>query len=444
MRLAALALLAWPAPAEPPVAAPRHFQEPAAPAPDTGRPSLEAWLERARQRSSAERERLRPLVVARLGQLTALGPGGPRVQMDAIRATLAELGPASAPLLVEVLDPGPDADETAIHRAREAALALEPIVTVAVTEPLVTLARSGSPLGREHAVHLLGFSAEPGRAGRVLNAIYEEGPAPLGRIALAALARLGSAEHEPLFGAALGSQDPLLVEAALGALASARSSKQAPAVLDLLRRTDSAVAHAESLLAYHLACPEVVGAEEAGAWIDLVASYRLKPTQAVRVLEALPVFEVTRESAVRKRLEGFAETRFPSIREAALLCLALVGDRGARRELLRAYDETIEEFPGLFESHRLRAVVYYRLGEYDKATRDFKKALQQNVVDREERDALLIGLARCYALSDKLKLAAEALAEAWLTPPELSALAADPDFATLLANPKYGAALRGE
>ena len=413
----------------------------AGPPPDggpTGDRSLQDLLRDARARHAEELAALRPRVEELLGRLEALGPEADRSALAEPRRELARLDPIVAPLLVEALEPGPDPTDARVFRSREAARALETKATSAVTAGLVRLARTGSSNGRRMALHVMGFSEEPERVEPVLAEVFHSSEGALERQALLSLARIGGPESGRLLGEALESERAPLVAVALDALIENRAAAQVESVLALVGQPERAAAHVDGILAYFRACPEVVDGGVLARLCGLSRSIDLELDQRVQVLESLADIEGVSLADAREHVEPLVDQPTARLANAALLCLARLGDRGARRDLMRDYDEVVEDNRTWYRGYERRGEVLLKLGEYEKASRDFKRALQQDVNNREVESQIRVSLARAYALDGKLRNAAETLEGAGLTRAELRALATDPAFVELAAHARHG------
>jgi tetratricopeptide (TPR) repeat protein len=126
------------------------------------------------------------------------------------------------------------------------------------------------------------------------------------------------------------------------------------------------------------------------------------------------------------------------LREGALVVLYLVGDKSSRKELLAKYDEQIERNKDWPDSYAARASVLYRIADYREAIKDYQKAIQLAANDlRARQDTAYMGLARCYAMTNKLREAKSTIEKAPLSAKQLAALKRDPAFAKMVDDPKY-------
>ncbi len=419
------------------LAPPGLAQDPATPK-KVERESLQQFLERLREQQKG-------LLQGKKGEvdscLRALEIEAKTRRIDGLEAAeqrLVQLGTECAPLLVDRIDPGAGADDTAKLVARHVARALIALPTRAITTRLAEIARTGSPDGRINAVRVLAVA--PGRedASLVLTTLYRREEGELRAAALAALARLGGPENEAILKEALSDKNPDTVKLGLSALAHARAVSLAPIVLRLLEVPRDAGMYTEQFLAYYRACPEALDKQHLAALVKVAAEFSVATESRVRILDMVPQFADKVDGDVRKTLRAIAESPSREIHEGALVALVLVGDKNARKDLVSDYDAQIERNKGWANSYEARANVLYRIGEYKDAIRDYTKSLQLSADDvRARQDTAYIGLARCYMQLGKLKDAAASLEKATISMKELAALAHDPLFERLAKDPKY-------
>ncbi len=365
--------------------------------------------------------------------------------LEAAQQRLVQLGTECAPLLVDRVDPGATADDTAKLVARHVTEALIELPTRAITARLSEIARVGSPDGRINAVRVLAVAPGRDEVSAVLTTIYRRDEGELRSAALAALAKLGGPENEALLKEALSDKNPDTVKLGLNALAQAHAVSLAPIVLRLLEVPRDAGMYTEQFLAYYRACPEALDKQHLAALVRVAAEFSVATESRVRILEVVPAFADRIDGDVRKTLRTIADSPSREIHEAALVTLVLVGDKNARKDLVSDYDAQIERNKGWANSYEARANVLYRIGEHKDAIKDYTKALQLSADDvRARQDTAYIGLARCYMQLGKLKDAAQSLEKATISMKDLAALARDPVFERLVKDPKYRHIFREE
>jgi tetratricopeptide (TPR) repeat protein len=413
--------------------------------PDAG--TLESLLERARTERAAAEAALAPRVDDLAARLLEIGPKGPRADLKEVRLELASLDPAAAPLLVPRLDPGAEPTAASLFVAREVARALAPIAHAGATPGLLALLRTDRTEARANALRVLGASSDTALASRALTRAFRgEETALLRAGALEGLARQGGSANLDVVAEALRSGDEALEALALDAFAGARAAGQADAVRAyLLEHPDAAAARLGGLVAYWSAVPEALDRDTQRAALALVSSGAPLRSDLLLFLDALPDIRDARPDDVRDPLEPLVKGSDRELREEALMCLARLGDRKARRELLRARDEVLNENKGWYKAWRERGDVLLRIGDADRAARDYRKALEL-MGDARERDEarreILVELARCHVLEGRLRQASEELERAELPAAAREALAADPDFAPLVEHARHGRVLR--
>jgi tetratricopeptide (TPR) repeat protein len=412
---------------------------------DPDRQSLQALLVRLRQLRDDRLGELRADVDAVLRAIEIEAQTHHVAGLDEQRKRLVALGPEVAPLLVEMIDPGENAEDPAILRAATVANALVEQPSPAITSRLVEIARTGTPKGRLNAAKALAASPDPARAGEVLGELARTAQGELRRAALVGLARLGGSESKKTLEASLRSPDPAAVQSTIEALAEARAGAFAPQILELASVTHQATPFVPAILAYYRAVPEVVDKGHVQALVRLAGEVAVGNELRAKVLELLPRFEASFDAEIKKELKQLGTSPTREIREGALVALVLAGDKGARKDLLLDYDDQIDRnktWPASFEA---RANVLYRIGEYRDAIRDYQKSLELSAKDfRARTEDAYIGLARCYAQQGKLKDASATLEKAPISRKQLAELAGDPVFQKVAEHKTFGKVFRVE
>jgi HEAT repeat protein len=396
--------------------------------------SLEAYLRRVRSERDGELARLRGRVELLVGRLA---PSLTARETARIQGELDALGPEAAPLFLEHLDPGEKPTPEKEFRAREIASALARSKNPAIQDQLARLARSASPTGRLLALRVLGDAPDAARAQQELRALYPDLRGPLRAECVRSLARLDPAD--PVIEAALADPQAEVVATALRALTSLGHEAPLPAVIALVGDPNRGADVLPELVGYLRAC--VRAPEEATVMTLLAFAGRqdLPLDARLVVLDGLPAFGLALSARLRKELEPLLESPDTALREGALIALARMKDARAKRELLRYYDDLVEDNADWSQAYQRRADVLYRIGEYRDAADDYRTALDllgngaRQTVHRE----LWVNLARSQVKDGKLKAAADALEEFGLTSDLKRDLAADPDFAPLREQPRY-------
>jgi tetratricopeptide (TPR) repeat protein len=352
---------------------------------------------------------------------------------------LCALGPEVAPLLVDQIDPGENAEDVAILRAATVTAALVDQPSPAITARLVEIVRGGTPRGRLHAARVLAASPDVARASEALAELATSPQSELRRTAFVGLARLGGPASAKALDSALKSPDPKSVQLALEGLAEARAVAFAPQVLALASVTHQTTPYVASILGYYRACPEIVDKAHVQALVAIAGEIAVGNELRAKVLEFLPRFADKFDADIKKELRQLANSPTREIREGALVTLVLGGDRNARRDLVSDYDDQIDRNKSWPASFEARANVLYRIGEYRDAIRDYQKSLSLSANDfRARREDCYVGLARCYAQQGKLKDASQTLEKAPISRKQLAELASDPVFQKVAEHRIYG------
>jgi tetratricopeptide (TPR) repeat protein len=402
--------------------------------------ALERFLERARAARDARQAELAVTVEALVGRLEG-DPRPGRAALSDIRRELDGLGQEAAAVLLPHLEPGAKPTAPQTFRAEEVTAALVRMRPQGVVSDLIRLSSgTGSSAGRLHAIEVLGAVPESERASRHLAALYESSTGPFRLASIVGLAAQADASAAPTLRAAVADDDPAVVRAVLAALADARNTEAAPAVLALTKKPAAAAPVAHELVGYWRACPELADAEVLDALLGLTLRTDVDTDQRIAILDALPTFEDVDARAVKRRLDPVLQSSDALLREAGLVCATLLGDRTARRELLSSFDQVVDETPDWWKGYQQRGQILLRIRAYTDAARDFKEAIE--LLEGRSRQstyrALWIDLARCHVLSGKLGRAAETLDEMGLTRSIKEDLRADPDFRPLVEHARYG------
>lgn len=406
-----------------------------------GERSLEEFLREARSKKEAQLSKLRGPVAAIVVRLESLRRPRPAKELRKLRADLDALGREAAALLLPHIDPGEPSSDESRFRAEEVAEALIRMRTAVITEPLIELGTTANMRTRHLAIRVLGHAPDHRRASAFLTTLFAKSDGTVRHECVLALAHLGGPENAEVLKGALQDSNEEIVRAVLGALAVAKDAAAAEGVRALLRNHASARQCVTGILGYFRACPDTVDGDVVVELLELASANpsRLSEEDQIRVLDAIPEFDPDLGSRVTDAIAPLLASSDPDIQEAAQVCVALLGDRGARRELKKKYDEWIREQDNWAAAYEKRGALLVKLEEYADAAKDYKRAIEM----REEggrpvpRD-LYIEMARAHVLGDKLRQGYEALRVAYLSPGQLDEVAADPDFAELVSHSRYG------
>jgi len=408
--------------------------------PDTG--TLEDLLDRARRQRAeilaAMEARVEPLV----RELEAEPSPGEFALRD-LHERLDQLGPEAALLLVPRLEPGDATSRAARFRAQEIARALVRALPGGVVAELMVASERGSLLGRLNALQVLGVVPEHERASKHLAQLFDRSQGSIRLEATRSLAAQGG--NEAVLQRALTDSDTRLVETVLSALAESRYAGAAQAVLHLTSAPQAAAPVASGLVRYWRSCPGEVTDEVLDALVALTLRIDVRTADRVAILDSLPEFEGTKGRDFRRKLDPVLQSTDALVREAALVCATLLGDRTARRDLLRTFDADVDASKDWWRGYQQRGGVLMRIQDYLAATRDLRQALDLLLADNRARGAmheqLWVDLARCYVLTGKLNKAADALEEGGVSLTTRERLRSDPDFRDLAGHARYGKVL---
>jgi len=393
------------------------------------RGSLEDFLERARAEQAALHGRLQGQVDGLIKQLEELDRNSRRRKANGLVLRVVELGTNATPLLVPYIDPGVEATDKKSYRAGKVSDALERMNVAPITAQLIRALQTGSEHGRSNAARVLASASDRERVRPEVLAAFRAGEGDLKATCLRTLISLGGPENEVLLSEVLGGSDEALVDLALEALAELRSEEVALQVRAILRDKARAERHAPALVTYYSALPDLVDEEELADFVRIARSNAAVEVR-IAVIDALPDFDPSLGD-VKKALAPIVSSRDEDLREAGLVCLARLGDRGSKKRLLEPYDAVVERNKAWSEAYDDRARIYFRIEDYDKAIHDYKDALKLGRDDPKPVPERKVMLARCYARKGKLKDAAEHLGSAPISIDERRAYGDDPDFREL-------------
>ena len=409
---------------------------------DDGAPSkrsLESLLERARAQERVLLERLaEPVRLAVRALEEAVRPE----EQDAARVELLALGPESSPLLVAHLAPGDEPTAAQRRRATAVGDALRAWGAPGITEQLVQLTLGGDDRARTQAARVLSHVDEPARARAVFAELLAgelQGARLDGARGFAELAERGDAESIPPLRALLFETSALLLTVSLDGLAAVSDAEAEPDVRRLVADPARAVLLTPQLETYYTAIGDADRAPVCIALAKAAAAEGLETDSVRTLLGLIARLEPPRPRELVDALEVLVERPEPEIQDEGRICLALLGDRGARRALIRKYDDWVESRETWSSAYRDRARIAMRIREYADAAKDLETAIDLTRSRNEGRISdLYVELARARCLDGKLRRANEALGKAYLSKQRLQQLAADPDFQALAEHSRYG------
>ncbi len=410
--------------------------------PTDERESIQQLLERLRKKREQLLASLEQQVKPLLEELKREVDNQSAKNMASVRERLAALGSAIAPLLVGSLDPGAAPNREATEYSRQLARTLVLIPTTAITDQLLTLAETGSPLGKNNALRVLAVSPEPKRVSPRLLELYNSTSEPEARgTVLLAIAKLGGEENDQVLRSALVGTDEMLRGIALDAIVTAEAAQFADDILVLLRNLDLSASFAFKIAAYYAKCTEIVNKDHVSALIDAATDSRVPAPQRIGILQQLRQWERLIDSRMKRTLKNVEEISNRNVERQAQILLALLGDSGARRALLKPYDEEVEK-AGLWTGPYVsRGTVLYEIADYKQALKDFKQAIKLSRDEPRSVPAAFEYAARCSAQLGNLKQAAEYLEKGPIELKQLQALGSEPVFHEL-RDSRYGKVFR--
>ena len=405
--------------------------------------SLERLLRRARAEERALLARLREPVQIAVQGLERAARGR---ALERAKAELLDLGPEAAPLLIPYLATVENPTPAQLRRAEAIAEALRSWGAPGGTEALIALALDPESNARPRAISVLPRVSDQERARAVLAEILA-GNTPAARPQAARgllelLERGDQASLPPLRGL-LFEEDLELVSVGLRALTLSRDNSTESHVRGIARQPSKALAVLPELRAYGEILPENARAALALALVQGAAQGDLDTPQVRSLLNLAARLEPDLNRDLAAAFEPLLEATDPALQDEARICLALLGDRSARRTLMRKYDEWVKLRSNLPTVYEDRAEIELRLKQYDDAAKDCQTGIDlRRAREMEVPRERYIELARARCLDGKLRQASKALGQAYLSARQLSTLRADPDFEALVKHSRYGKIFR--
>ncbi|HUR28096.1 MAG TPA: tetratricopeptide repeat protein [Planctomycetota bacterium] len=398
--------------------------------------SLEEFLARARAKQAEVFARLSAELEGIVKRFEALSLPPPRQAREALIEECVALGSEATPLFVRWLDAGDASLEKERFRASQIAQAMMRMDTRAATTELLVLAAKGSPETRLLAVRVLETTPEPERVRPQLLQAFKTSEGQLRAALLRTLLRLASTDAT-LLDDVLTGEDEALCNVALGVLTDTKNAGAEERVHKLLSDAERGVSHAQQILMYYQALPELVTNVQLKELLGLASMSRVPAATRASIIDALPTFVTSSSNELKKALEPIVTGPDLKLAEAARIVMARLGDRPAKRDLLKPYDDLVESTPKWSQAYARRGDIERRIGEYRDAEKDYKKALALGAAEASSQPDTYIGLAKCAALQGNFKEAKTWLEKAPINITQLKAYASDPDFAKLRAS-KFG------
>jgi tetratricopeptide (TPR) repeat protein len=366
-----------------------------------------------------------------------LAQGRSASETKKIFSDLDALGGEAAPLVVPYLDPGANAKPEKERQAQEVTAWLIHAQNPGLFEEFVRLVQAASPTGRVNALQVLAHEPDAPRAAAFLRQLYSSVNGALRAACVHALA--AQAPGDPLLVQALGDTHPEVLAAALRALRGEPRKKPRPEVVALLADSNRGADVLNELVDYCCFPGQELEEETVLTLVSFACRADLAVDARLKVLDGLPRFGLALTNRLRKELEPLLTSTDSAIREAALIALVLLKDGRARRDLMKFYDDQVDQNPAWALAYQRRAEIELRIGEYRDAVRDYLDAIRLHKDSAKlagNRD-LWVNLARAYVKDNKLKQAADTLEEFGLNSDLRRSLKADPDFQPLVEHSKY-------
>ena len=423
--LALLALAAGPAPAAPARQG-------------GGEGSLEELLRSVRRRRTEATAKLLKPLEKLLAELDATPPNA-KPELERIKGGLIALGTDVAPLLVPHLEPGEGAEPPAKRRAKLVSEALVALPTRSVTDALIAQARAGTTEGRVNALRALSVSPDREKAGACLVEVFHSAGGEVRLEAMRSLARLGGPENQGILVEALGETDAEVLRAVLGALADVSSVAGLERVRGLVGAPPLAARLVKEILLYYRAIAAHLAPEDFEGLVRLAAHGTPSKEDRQLILDSLPGLQPEVGPKLRKLFDPLLTGEDDDLRVSAQLCLARLGDRNERKELMKRFNELVERNDDWAGAYEQRGSILLKLGDPAEAAKDYARAVKvYQDHNQPPADETVVNLARAYARDSNLKKAFETLSQYGLPRSLMKSLAVDPDFRALAEHGRYG------
>ena len=337
-------------------------------------PTLERLTEIVAGRARRNQEKTRRELKRHLQDLH-LEWSANRDYLEEIIRLLPRQGPDAAPLLVPYLDPGGNRpkDRNLSHNVRRI---LERTGIGGQLPELVRIARTGSPLGRENAVLLLGRSGDR----RALPVIRERLADKSERVAATAcqtLAELGATRAREEILGLLARRHPQLTLAVLRALLRLGE----PADLDRITPAVLRGGREEAMLLLFDLMRKVGGGREETirVLLDILEKKEREWSLTIQLAAVQTLGEVApagdREAVgLLKRLLRDPKT-WDQLRKEVAFTLNRLGDKSGHSLLLADANRFLRRNSQVPYAYIRRGDIYFKLGLYTKAAGDYRRAI---------------------------------------------------------------------
>jgi hypothetical protein len=398
------------------------------------RESLEDFLERARREREAVQKRMQGDVDALVSQLEASTDA--KMLRDLVERTVA-LGQEATPLLVRHLDPGEGPLDKDRVRAQQVALALARMDTSPILADLVALLEKGSNDGKRHALKVLEGCPARERAFDPVQQAFRTSEGSVKQAALQTLIAIGGPRADAVLGEVLTSGDDQLVALAIDGLADAQDDRSLEPIRRILGNAPASARHAKALLRYFEKHRPLLESSDVLAFVRVAQQSSVSLDTRIEVIDRLAELRPALDNELRKAMEPIATAHEQRLRESGLILLARLGDKSSERELVRGFDDFVAKNENWAEAYVRRADMFARIGDDDKAIKDYRQALTVGKDDPTVQAETHVKLARALVRKGKLKEAADRLRQSPVSMARLRELSEDPEFAPL-RNSKWG------
>jgi len=401
--------------------------------PPPARDSLEELLERARKQRQIVQDKLRGDVQ---GLVKELETEPEPKRLSELVEKLVALGQEATPLLVRYLDPGDAPADNEKLRAVQVSAALSRMDTTAVTSELLELLEKGGLDTKRNTLRVLQTSPEVARTQPAVEKLFRSAEGSIRQTALRTLITMGGPALDTVLGEVLVGADENLIGIAIEGLATSSSESAVVQVRKLLAQPAAAARHALSLIAFFKVNPKLITSQDIAAFVKVAQQASVPLDTRVAVIDALAALDPDLNAEFKKSMESIVGAADRRLREAGLILLAKLGDKNSERELVKEFDELVAKNDRWAEAYVRRADMYARIGDDDKAIKDFKEAIAVGRDDPTLQTDTYEKLARAQVRKGRLKDAADTLNKAPLSRARLRELYDDPEFAPL-RNSKY-------
>lgn len=404
-----------------------------------GRQSLEELLRQAEEARARSLDALKPEVARLADELDGLKIPTRSSRTVARQRALRELGGDAAPLMLRYLEPGEKPRRASIFRAELIAEVVADLSSAAVTDELLRMAREGTPLARINALTALAGTPEPRRVTRPLQRIAAGGggigaSAELGaavqEAAFLTLATLGTQEGIEFIKGKVSDSNPAVAAAALAGLSAAPVETSAGVVLQLLS-TPAAPGLAPELAAFYDRNSELMDELDHSRALGGVAVDPETSSEArVELFDLLRSTDAKVGTRVKRKIDDYTNFARSDVRTAALMLLARMKDRGARKALLEQIGEPDEQLPYfIVQKATERAQLLHDIGDYSASVKEWRRAIEASKGSSRNRNKeLFIGIAQTLARQKKYREAKQYLEDAPISLKELQSLSTRRDF----------------